>query len=180
MIEIVEKRKEESNSSITEENLQKAMEFVRQNPEKIKAISVTDLLKQQRDLYFKEGKKEDSFLFELLVLLGAEFDDDTFYYAIDLGMLGLVKLLVERYNFDVNGEYYIPNWISDVKLEGIGEVIIRIEAQNKEEFIKQRISMMNVKPADAQTEKKMVIETLDSALLELLDILKSMVEKEVK
>ena len=108
MIEIVEKRKEESNSSITEENLQKAMEFVRQNPEKIKAISVTDLLKQQRDLYFKEGKKEDSFLFELLVLLGAEFDDDTFYYAIDLGMLGLVKLLVERYNFDVNGEYYIP------------------------------------------------------------------------
>lgn len=108
MIEIVEKRKEESNSSITEENLQKAMEFVRQNPEKNKAISVTDLLKQQRDLYFKEGKKEDSFLFELLVLLGAEFDDDTFYYAIDLGMLGLVKLLVERYNFDVNGEYYIP------------------------------------------------------------------------
>lgn len=108
MIEIVEKRKEESNSSITEENLQKAMEFVQQNPEKIKAISVTDLLKQQRDLYFKEGKKEDSFLFELLVLLGAEFDDDTFYYAIDLGMLGLVKLLVERYNFDVNGEYYIP------------------------------------------------------------------------
>lgn len=108
MIEIVEKRKEESNSSITEENLQKAMEFVRQNPEKIKAISVTDLLKHQRDLYFKEGKKEDSFLFELLVLLGAEFDDDTFYYAIDLGMLGLVKLLVERYNFDVNGEYYIP------------------------------------------------------------------------
>lgn len=108
MIEIVEKRKEESNSSITEENLQKAMEFVRQNPEKIKAISVTDLLKQQRDLYFKEGKKADSFLFELLVLLGAEFDDDTFYYAIDLGMLGLVKLLVERYNFDVNGEYYIP------------------------------------------------------------------------
>ena len=80
----------------------------------------------------------------------------------------------------LDGEYYIPNWISDVKLEGIGEVIIRIEAQNKEEFIKQRISMMNVKPADAQTEKKMVIETLDSALLELLDILKSMVEKEVK
>lgn len=108
MTEVVEKRKEKSNSSITEENLQKAMEFVRQNPEKIKAISVDDLLKQQRDLYFKEGKKEDSFLFELLVLLGAEFDDDTFYYAIDLGMLGLVKLLVERYNFDVNGEYYIP------------------------------------------------------------------------
>lgn len=108
MTEVVEKRKEKSNSSITEENLQKAMEFVRQNPEKIKAISVNDLLKQQRDLYFKEGKKEDSFLFELLVLLGAEFDDDTFYYAIDLGMLGLVKLLVERYNFDVNGEYYIP------------------------------------------------------------------------
>lgn len=108
MTEVVEKRKEKSNSLITEENLQKAMEFVRQNPEKIKAISVNDLLKQQRDLYFKEGKKEDSFLFELLVLLGAEFDDDTFYYAIDLGMLGLVKLLVERYNFDVNGEYYIP------------------------------------------------------------------------
>lgn len=108
MTEVVEKRKEKSNSSITEENLQKAMEFVRQNPQKIKAISVNDLLKQQRDLYFKEGKKEDSFLFELLVLLGAEFDDDTFYYAIDLGMLGLVKLLVERYNFDVNGEYYIP------------------------------------------------------------------------
>lgn len=80
----------------------------------------------------------------------------------------------------LDGEYYIPNWISDVKLEGIGEVIIRIEAQNKEEFIKQRISMMNVKPADAQTEKKMVIETLDSTLLELLDILKCMVEKEVK
>lgn len=108
MTEVVEKRKEESNSSITEENLQKAMEFVRQNPEKIKAISVTDLLKQQRDLYFKEERKEDSFLFELLVCLGAEFDDNTFYYALDLGMLGLVKLLVERYNFDVNGEYYIP------------------------------------------------------------------------
>lgn len=56
MIEVVEKRKEESNSSITEENLQKAMELVRQNPEKIKAISVTDLLKQQRDLYFKEER----------------------------------------------------------------------------------------------------------------------------
>ena len=108
MTEVVEKRKEESNSSITEENLQKAMEFVRQNPEKIKAISVTDLLKQQRDLYFKEGKKEDSFLFELLVLLGADIDEDTFYYAIDLGMLGLVKLLVERYNFDVNGGSFIP------------------------------------------------------------------------
>lgn len=109
MTEVVEKRKEESNSSITEENLQKAMEFVRQNPEKIKAISVNDLLKQQRDLYCIEGKKEDSFLFELLVLLGAESDDDTFYYAIDLGMLGLVKLLVERYNFDVNrGNHYIP------------------------------------------------------------------------
>lgn len=109
MIKVVEKRKEESNSSITEENLQKAMELVRQNPEKIKAISVTDLLKQQRDLYFKEERKEDSFLFELLVLLGAEFDDYTFYYAIDLGMLGLVKLLVERYNFDVNsGKNYRP------------------------------------------------------------------------
>ncbi len=108
MIEIVEKRKEESNSSITEENLQKAMEFVRQNPEKIKAISVTDLLKQQRDLYFKAGEKEDSTLFELLVLLGAKIDYNTFYYAIDLGMLGLIKLLVEQYNFDVNKGDYIP------------------------------------------------------------------------
>lgn len=109
MTEVVEKRKEESNFSITEENLQKAMEFVRQNPEKIKAISVTDLLKQQRDLYFKEERKEDSFLFELLVCLGAKIDDNTFYYALDLGMLGLVKLLVEQYGFDVNsGKNYRP------------------------------------------------------------------------
>lgn len=100
---------EESKASITEESLQKAMELVQQNPEKIRAISINNLLKQQKNSYCREEKKEDSFLFELLVLLGVRVDDGTFYYAIDLGMLSLVKLLVEQYGFDINvGKNYIP------------------------------------------------------------------------
>lgn len=95
-------QKERIDSSTTEENLQKAMELVRQNPKRIRAININELLKQQRDLYFKEGGKKDSILFELLVLCGARIDDDTFYYAIDLCMFGLVKLLVEQYGFDAN------------------------------------------------------------------------------
>lgn len=100
---------EQLNSLVTEENLQKAMEFIRQNPEKMSAISINDLLKQLKKTHCREEKKGISFLFELLVILGVKIDGDTFRYAIDLGLLGLVKLLVEQYGFDVNnGKTYIP------------------------------------------------------------------------
>lgn len=131
-----------------------------------------DLQKNLRESHIKERLKG---------LLPTEKVEQVLAYTVESqNMLEQYVQEGKKKVYLLDGEYYIPNWISDVKLEGIGEVIIRIEAQNKEEFIKQRISMINVKPADDQTEKKMVIETLDSTLLELLDILKRMMEKEVK
>ena len=106
-------QKERIDSSTTEENLQKVLEFARQKLENIKAISVTDLLQQQKTLLRTEKKTEkkrtNSIVFEILVLLGARIDDGTFYYAIDLCMFGLVKLLVEQYGFDANhAKGYVP------------------------------------------------------------------------
>lgn len=131
-----------------------------------------DLQKNLRESHIKERLKG---------LLPTEKVEQVLAYTVESqDMLEQYVQEGKKKVYLLDGEYYIPNWISDVKLEGIGEVIVRIEAQNKEEFIKQRICMINVKPADDQTEKKMVIETLDSTLLELLDILKRMIEKEVK
>lgn len=102
-------QKEKINFSTTEENMEKTLEYARQKLENIKSISVTDLLKQQETLLRTEKKRTNSIVFEILVLLGARIDDGTFYYAIDLGMLGLVKLLVEQYGFDANhAKGYVP------------------------------------------------------------------------
>ena len=66
------------------------------------------------------------------------------------------------------GEYFIPKWMKDIRIEGIGEVTARVEAENKEEFVKQNVNVVKVKPADERTEGIMVVDAISSNMLELL------------
>ncbi|MCF2554376.1 hypothetical protein [Faecalicatena contorta] len=80
----------------------------------------------------------------------------------------------------LEGQYFIPKWMNNIRIEGIGEVTARVEAENKEDFINQNVKVTQVKPTDERTKEVMTVDAISSNVLELLETLKLMIEKEGK
>lgn len=82
-------------------DMSKAIELIKENSAEFAKIDINEILQRCGGL---QTEKIDSAFFELLVYLGVGVNEETFQHAIDKGMVGLVKLLVNNFEIRVNND----------------------------------------------------------------------------